>query len=65
MVVFHVCGMRRSYSYTRGIVHHVGLPRKLRMAVNDHVTGLHLPLSLDARQRVLTRDYMGMGLLML
>lgn len=37
------------YSYARGIVHHVGLPRKLRTVFNDHVTGRHLPLSLDAR----------------
>lgn len=45
------------YSYARGIVHYIGLPRKLRMAVNDHVTGRHLLLSPDARQRVTQRDY--------
>ena len=37
------------YSYVRGIVHHVGLSRKLRTVFNDHVTGRHLPSSLDAR----------------
>lgn len=52
------------YSYAREIVHYIGLPRKLRMAVNDHATGRHLLLSLDARQRVLTRDYTGIELRM-
>lgn len=49
------------YSYARGIVYYIGLPRKLRMAVNDHVTGRHLLLSLDARQRVTQRDDKGTG----
>jgi len=28
-----VCGIRRSYSYARGIIRYVGLPRKLRTVV--------------------------------
>ena len=43
-------------SYTMG-----GLPRKLRTVFNDHVTGRHVLLSLDARQRVLRRDCTGVG----
>lgn len=37
------------YPYARGIVHHMGLPRKLCTVFDDHVTGRHLPLFLDAR----------------
>lgn len=49
------------YSYARGIVHHMGLSRKLRTVFDDHVTGRHLLLSLDARQRVTQRDDKGTG----
>ena len=57
-----VCGMRRSYSYTRKIVHHTGLSRKLRIAMSDYAASRHVPPSLDARQRVIRRDYRTWGL---